>query len=605
MKYTVTDNLEGAKRPESGFAFEIPGQSFPFVVKGEDDTDVAFVKIDEAYSLGDFAVIVGWTVGANVDVKFSLHDHKVLLEYPLIREDVSSAYPQYNSPSAFMQVVACENPGLAVEALFEVDSIVGGFAIRLAPWSLAEALNHDHSEIIFRAIGREIKVGSSAWDDYLSVIPEPSENDTKPSAYLEAAIYSDVSGLAVLVGWSMTAESMWVEDENGNAYALDAVYRSRRKDVETEHGNELRPDVNKSGLIATVKLASKPNKLTLWAIDKSKKVALGQCPVQRMGMSPEHAAKWLFSLPAPMSDMASRIETIDAPVISPLQEAWNSSLKLVEPEVVNYGELPSSPKASVIVPLYARHDFMEYQLMGFSNDSWFKEHVELVYVVDDPRLVSPVKSDAEYLQKLYRVPFKVVYSELNRGFSGANNLGVNYSQADHFLFMNSDVFPQKSGWLKNLLNRLINNPEFGAIGPVLQYGDGSTQHAGMDYKYRKDLGIWVNYHPKMGLESDAVMGKGLQKSVAITGACVLMSRQLCRDIGGWCEDYLIGDFEDSDLCFQIKSKGYEVGVDTELSLTHLERQSFTDLGEPAYRTKVVIYNAVKHQNKWHRDQGEV
>jgi len=595
-----TNRTTDTNKKSSSFALEIPGQSVPLEVRDNNNNAIAYVKIDEAYCLGDFAVITGWTVGLDTEVQCQLRDQLVLAEHSMTRDDVSSAYPNYSPPKAFMLIIAGEHASLGAEIVYEAKDITGSFSIRLAPWSLDQALKHAYAEQIFRAIGNVIKVGSSSWDDYLAAIPALATADKRPSAFLETAVYSDVSGIALIVGWSMASESMWVEDDQGNAHAIKSIYRTRRPDVESQHGDEVKPNLIKPGLIAAIELDAMPQSLTLWAINDGVKVVLGQCSVNYMGPSPERAAQWLFSIAAPMADMSKRIEAIDEPFIAPLLSAWNNDLKKVIPEVCDYGVLSAQPLVSVVVPLYARHDFMEYQLMAFADDDWFKQYVELIYVVDDPRLIERVKNDSETFELLYQVPYRVVYSEVNRGFSGANNIGAKHSKANHLLFLNSDVFPKDKGWLQPLLKSLNDNPNFGAVGPVLEYGDGSIQHAGMDYKYRRDIGVWVNYHPKAGLDTSSVMGQGLREAKAITGACVLISRRLYKIIDGWCEDYLIGDFEDSDLCFKIQSKGLALGVDTNVALTHLERQSFTDLGTPEYRTKVVIYNAVKHQNKWHQ-----
>src|SRR3546814_13338009 len=63
-------------------------------------------------------------------------------------------------------------------------------------------------------------------------------------------------------------------------------------------------------------------------------------------------------------------------------------------------------------------------------------------------------------------------------------------------------------------------------------------------------------------------------------------------------DLLIGDFEDSDLCLKLRNEGMKIAYLPTVQLTHLERQSFKLLGENEFRTRVVIYNAVRHQERW-------
>ena len=59
----------------------------------------------------------------------------------------------------------------------------------------------------------------------------------------------------------------------------------------------------------------------------------------------------------------------------------------------------------------------------------------------------------------------------------------------------------------------------------------------------------------------------------MTGACLLMPMALARDVGGFDEGYVIGDFEDVDLCRKAQAQGRICVVDRRARLYHLERQS--------------------------------
>jgi GT2 family glycosyltransferase len=85
---------------------------------------------------------------------------------------------------------------------------------------------------------------------------------------------------------------------------------------------------------------------------------------------------------------------------------------------------------------------------------------------------------------------------------------------------------------------------------------------------------------------------------AVTGACLAMRRAQFDEVGGWDTGYLIGDFEDSDLCLKLRSAGWDIAYEPAVQLVHLARQSFKMLGEDDYRTRVVIHNAVRHQSRW-------
>ena len=177
-------------------------------------------------------------------------------------------------------------------------------------------------------------------------------------------------------------------------------------------------------------------------------------------------------------------------------------------------------------------------------------------------------------------------------------MGVEYATAHYLLFLNSDAFPKNPGWVEQLTDALNSNSDYGVVSPRLLFADGSIQHAGMEFVYRNELSIWTNHHPNMGIDPSLDPHTEAIMVPAVTGACMLMTRALFDSVGGWDNGYPIGDFEDSDLCFKIREQGKHCIYVPTVELTHLERQSFNLTGAPDFRTKVVIYNATRHQNKW-------
>ena len=65
---------------------------------------------------------------------------------------------------------------------------------------------------------------------------------------------------------------------------------------------------------------------------------------------------------------------------------------------------------------------------------------------------------------------------------------------------------------------------------------------------------------------------------AVSAACLLIRKSTYDAVGGLDEGFLIGDFEDSDLCLKVRRQGQEIACLRDLNLTHLERQSFTGIG---------------------------
>jgi len=238
------------------------------------------------------------------------------------------------------------------------------------------------------------------------------------------------------------------------------------------------------------------------------------------------------------------------------------------------------------------------QLLAFSDDADFVSSAELVYVIDDHRLVSTLAADAPVFEASFGVPFRTVWSGENRGYAGATNLGVTNSSAPLVLLLNSDVVPVVNGWLEKLCSTIAANPEIGVLGARLHHPNGAIQHDGMGFEWDPTLQVYLNKHPGSGLPGTPSRGKFI-KSQAVTGACALMRRDIYEAIGGFDEKYLIGDFEDSDLCLKVRERGLEIAyLPLPVTLVHLERQSLSQIGTSNFRDHVVRYNAWRHHARW-------
>jgi GT2 family glycosyltransferase len=217
-------------------------------------------------------------------------------------------------------------------------------------------------------------------------------------------------------------------------------------------------------------------------------------------------------------------------------------------------------------------------------------------VVDDPRIASNVIQQAWLMYEANRVPFRLVVAPENRGFAGANNLGVSVARAPTLLLLNSDVIPVEPGWLSKML-AAIDRRDIGIVGARLFYSNGSIQHDGMAFQWEPSWNAFLNKHPRSGMEAAAGAADGTNHA-AVTAACLMIRRSTYDAVGGLDEGFLIGDFEDSDLCLKVRHRGLRIICLSDVNLTHLERQSFTGIGANGFRERVARYNAWRHQRRW-------
>jgi hypothetical protein len=107
---------------------------------------------------------------------------------------------------------------------------------------------------------------------------------------------------------------------------------------------------------------------------------------------------------------------------------------------VDFGPRVIAPRCSIIVPLYGRMDFMEYQLAFFART--LSSDYEVIYVLDDPLRQRDVEFLSTSCYARFRRAFTLVALEENRGYAPANNAGLRLASGDYVCFLNSDVFPR-------------------------------------------------------------------------------------------------------------------------------------------------------------------
>ncbi|MBV8616333.1 MAG: glycosyltransferase [Acetobacteraceae bacterium] len=283
-------------------------------------------------------------------------------------------------------------------------------------------------------------------------------------------------------------------------------------------------------------------------------------------------------------------------VAGPAVRALNAERLRQRPRVgvVTLGRPHPAPRHSVIVPLYGRIDFLEYQAALFARHGL--PDAELIYVLDDPPRRRELEALAASVHERFQVPLRLLMLDRNMGFAPANNVALARARGEFVCFMNSDVFPGAPGWLAALSRRLEDDPGLGAVGPLLLFENGSVQHQGMDFERLEEFGGWMfPTHPRKGLKPPA--GAALLHSPAITAACLVMRRALADELGGFDEAYVIGDFEDSDLCLRVGQLGLACAVDPSVRLYHLERRSQVGAAQ-RWRMNMTLYNAWTHQGRW-------
>ena len=258
----------------------------------------------------------------------------------------------------------------------------------------------------------------------------------------------------------------------------------------------------------------------------------------------------------------------------------------------------STPTCSVIIPVYGRVDLIRYQIHAFSAFPNVHD-VEFVFFLDDPSIEVEFFSVIRHLSKLFPLSIIAVYAGRNFGFGLANNIAANVAKADTLLLLNSDVFPMSLGWVDRLLKVFLSRPDRGVLGAKLLFENGMIQHVGMSTKTDAEFpDIILNDHPHKGIPESLITLNPVEECKLLTGACMMIDKKIFIESGGFDSRYLIGDFEDSDLCLRLLAQGKRNYILNDIELVHVERQSQSIGMADQWKQNLTLFNGWLYTRRW-------
>jgi GT2 family glycosyltransferase len=137
--------------------------------------------------------------------------------------------------------------------------------------------------------------------------------------------------------------------------------------------------------------------------------------------------------------------------------------------------------------------------------------------------------------------------------STAKNYAVKQTGSPWLLFLDDTIKPIEPDWL-TIMAEHVQRAEVGAVGPRLLNPNGTIEHAGVILDVS---GIaqpvfrgFPAEHP--GVNRQLQMTRNCS---AVSGACMLMRREVFQEIGGF-DEALPEPFADIDLCLKMRRAGY-------------------------------------------------
>lgn len=231
-------------------------------------------------------------------------------------------------------------------------------------------------------------------------------------------------------------------------------------------------------------------------------------------------------------------------------------------------QIKERPPVSIIIPfrdeyettrrcvedLLETQDYPDFELILVNNFSTTQKTLDyLTILADEPRV------------RILTVEEKFNYARLN-------NLAVQKSRNAFLLFLNNDVFIRQKDFLTLMIKEALSTPQTAIVGARLLYPNKTVQHAGV--AVGPDV-IGVHVHRAQPGKDYGYIGRiRLSHEVtAVTGAAMLVRRNVFEELGGFDEENLAIAYNDVDLCLKTRLAGWRIVYCAEAVAEHHESLS--------------------------------
>ncbi len=265
----------------------------------------------------------------------------------------------------------------------------------------------------------------------------------------------------------------------------------------------------------------------------------------------------------------------------------NTNIELLKIEDGQYDKL-TFPKfdnvlVSIIIPVYNEFDYTYLCLKSIYNNT---KGIDYEVILADDCSTDKTVQISEYVDGI-----TVTRSDKNVRFLHNCNNASAYAKGKYILFLNNDTQVQPE-WLSSLVQLIEKDATIGLVGSKFVYPDGRLQEAGGILW--SDGSAWNFGH---GDNPNLPQYNYVREVDYISGACIMLSKQLWDDIGGFDEQFAPAYCEDSDLAFEVRKRGYKVAYQPQSVVVHFEGISNgtdTSTGQKSYQ----IVNTKKFHDKW-------
>jgi glycosyltransferase involved in cell wall biosynthesis len=249
------------------------------------------------------------------------------------------------------------------------------------------------------------------------------------------------------------------------------------------------------------------------------------------------------------------------------------------------------PLVSIVIPMRDRVELIEQCIASIREQT---DYPSIEFVIVDNGSVET--TTLEFLQTIEQQARACVVRDNDAfNFSRLINRGAAAAKGDVLAFLNNDMEANERGWLREMVSHVVQ-AGVGAVGARLWYPDGTLQHGGVIIGLG---GVAGHAFPRIPHGHAGYFNRAYlqQNCSAVTGACMLVRREVFEQAGGFDEVNLAISFNDVDFCLRLRAAGLQNVWTPYANLTHHESASRGHQRTPEEQAQFVR-EATYMQRKW-------
>lgn len=187
-----------------------------------------------------------------------------------------------------------------------------------------------------------------------------------------------------------------------------------------------------------------------------------------------------------------------------------------------------------------------------------------------------------------------ILNKKNIGCSTARNQGIEATKGGKLVFVDNDVALRSRSWIERLADSMEQDACNAMAGPKLvypgkpydiQFAGGAVSRSGrVQFMGRGESRDNPRFNKRCEVQWYA-------------SACLMVTRVALDEVGVFDEAFNPVQFEDTDLCYRVRSRGYNIIYEPAVEMYHFE--STTTAGtETVPNTELVIRHGLLFKERW-------